>query len=121
MVQLKYWMMDADGCGIKLHPVKKMEVLGYKIIHAVPQTIGDQWWFTVDRLIELLPEYLEKMKYDMKDWGFYKEWYGGALDYDGLLSICQSYNFDPEKIGLHMLTVLANWNKVEVWEERCEK
>ena len=30
--------------------------------------------------------------------------------------ICSANEYDPEKIGLHMLTVLANWNKVEVAE-----
>ena len=114
MVQLKYWLQGADELGIHEHPIKQMEKLGYKILHGVPQTIGDQWWVTVDRLIEPLPKYLEVMEYDLKDWGFYDEWRGGALTFDGLLSICQSYRFDPEKIGLHMLTVLANWNKIDV-------
>ena len=33
---------------------------------------------------------------------------------DGLRMICSAHEYDPEKIGLHFLTVLANWNKVEV-------
>ena len=33
---------------------------------------------------------------------------------DGLRTICSAHEYDPEKIGLHFLTVLANWNKVEV-------
>ena len=39
---------------------------------------------------------------------------GRLLTPDGLRLICQANEYDPEKIGLHMLTVLANWNKVEV-------
>ena len=43
----------------------------------------------------------------------YKE-EGRLLTPDGLRMICSAHEYDPEKIGLHMLTVLANWNKVEV-------
>lgn len=39
---------------------------------------------------------------------------GRILTPDGLRFICQANEYGPEKIGLHMLTVLANWNKVEV-------
>ena len=39
---------------------------------------------------------------------------GRLLTPDGLRLICSANEYDPEKIGLHMLTVLANWNKVEV-------
>lgn len=39
---------------------------------------------------------------------------GRILTPDGLRLICSSNEYDPEKIGLHFLTVLANWNKVEV-------
>ena len=39
---------------------------------------------------------------------------GRLLTPDGLRMICSAYEYDPEKIGLHFLTVLANWNKVEV-------
>lgn len=42
---------------------------------------------------------------------------GRLLTPDGLRLICSSNEYDPEKIGLHMLTVLANWNKVETCEE----
>lgn len=40
---------------------------------------------------------------------------GRILTTDGLRMICSAHEYDPEKIGLHFLTVLANWNKVEVW------
>lgn len=46
---------------------------------------------------------------------------GRLLTPDGLRLICSANEYDPEKIGLHFLKTLANWNKVEVWEERCEK
>lgn len=39
---------------------------------------------------------------------------GRLLTPDGLRTICSAHEYDPEKIGLHFLTVLANWNKVEV-------
>ena len=43
----------------------------------------------------------------------YKE-EGRLLTPDGLRMICSAHEYDPEKIGLHFLTVLANWNKVDV-------
>ena len=39
---------------------------------------------------------------------------GRLLTPDGLRMICSAQEYDPEKIGLHFLTVLANWNKVDV-------
>lgn len=42
---------------------------------------------------------------------------GRLLTPDGLRMICSANEYDPEKIGLHFLTVLANWNKVETCEE----
>lgn len=42
---------------------------------------------------------------------------GRLLTPDGLRIICSAHEYDPEKIGLHFLTVLANWNKVETCEE----
>ena len=39
---------------------------------------------------------------------------GRILTPDGLRMICSAHEYDPEKIGLHFLTVLANWNKVDV-------
>lgn len=42
---------------------------------------------------------------------------GRILTPDGIRFICQANGYDPEKIGLHFLTVLANWNKVETCEE----
>lgn len=39
---------------------------------------------------------------------------GRLLTPDVLRMICSANEYDPEKIGLHFLTVLANWNRVEV-------
>lgn len=39
---------------------------------------------------------------------------GRPLTPDGLRMICSAHEYEPEKIGLHFLMVLANWNKVEV-------
>lgn len=39
---------------------------------------------------------------------------GRLLTPDGLRIICSAHEYDPEKIGLHFLTVMANWNKVDV-------
>lgn len=69
MIQLRYDMMTAAlDCGIPDHPQRKMIDLGYEIIHAVPQSIADQWWFTVDKIIDPLPPYLEKMEYNIDDY-----------------------------------------------------
>lgn len=61
--QLRYDLIGAYECGVKLHPQEQMKLLGYKLIDSIPQSIADCWWFTVDRFIEPLPEYLHKMKY----------------------------------------------------------
>ena len=61
--QLRYDVIGAYYCGVKLHPQEQMESLGYKLIDSIPQSIADCWWFTVDRFIEPLPEYLHKIKY----------------------------------------------------------
>ena len=39
---------------------------------------------------------------------------GRLLTPDGLRMICSAHEYDPEKIGLHFLTVMANWNEVDV-------
>ena len=66
MKQVRYLCIDAHLNGITNHPVKQMNELGYNIIAVVPQTIADQWWFSVDELIEPLPPYLEVMEYDFE-------------------------------------------------------
>lgn len=61
--QLRYDIIGADYCGVKLHPCEQMLSLGYKLIDSIPQSIADCWWFTVDKFIEPLPSYLHKIKY----------------------------------------------------------
>ena len=61
--QLRYDLIGADECGVRIHPQEQMKYLGYKLIDSIPQSIADCWWFTVDRFIEPLPEYLHKIKY----------------------------------------------------------
>ena len=56
MVKIRFWLQDYNE---NVHPVTKMKELGFNIIDATPQTVGDQWWFVVETLIEPLPEYLE--------------------------------------------------------------
>lgn len=59
----EYW--DAGG---KLHPQEQMRKLGYKVIGAVPQSMYDSWWFTVEDFIEPLPPYLSKIEYEYERW-----------------------------------------------------
>lgn len=67
--QLFYSLMTADlECGIHEHPQVQMNKLGYKVIGAVPQSICDGWWFTVEDFIEPLPPYLSKMTYNFDYW-----------------------------------------------------
>lgn len=56
LVKLRFWLQDYNE---NVHPVTKMKELDFNIIEAIPQTVGDQWWFTVETLVEPLPEYLE--------------------------------------------------------------
>ena len=66
--QLRYDCWEADMNGVHGHPQKVMKELGYKVIACVPQSIAEQWWFTVEEFIEPLPCYLSKMKYDFNYW-----------------------------------------------------
>lgn len=59
-VRLRFYLLDYHE---PTHPVEKMKELGYKIIDAVPQSIGDQWWFDVENIIEPLPKYLEVIQH----------------------------------------------------------
>ena len=67
--QLRYDCIDAYiKCGIYEHPERQMKKLGYKVIASVPQSIADQWWFTVEEIIYPLPMYLTEMSYDFEKW-----------------------------------------------------
>lgn len=64
--QLSYDLITAGmECDIHEHPQEQMKKLGYTIIDAIPQSIADCWWFTVDKFIEPLPPYLRKIKYNI--------------------------------------------------------
>jgi len=66
--QLNYDIIGAYLNGINEHPQKQMEILGYKVLYAVAQSVYDSWWFTVEDFIEPLPSYLSKMEYDFNYW-----------------------------------------------------
>ena len=59
MAMIRFCLIDYDEI---THPVSKMKELGYKILDAIPQTVGDQWWFEVEEVIYPLPKYLTVMK-----------------------------------------------------------
>ena len=69
--QVIYKMNQANDCGITEHPQKQMRLLGYKVIAAVAQSLGDCWWFTVEDYIEPFPPYIAKMEYDFDYWHGY--------------------------------------------------
>lgn len=64
MKKLRYDVISASISGVTRNPLAQMNSLGYIVIAAVPQTIGDQWWFTVENYIEPLPNYLEKIEFE---------------------------------------------------------
>ena len=67
--QLRYDCIAADlHCEDYKHPQERMKLLGYEVIASVPQSIADQWWFTVKEIIYPLPEYLSEMEYDFEKW-----------------------------------------------------
>lgn len=56
---LRYDLIGADMCGVKGHPQEVMYQLGYECTDSEPVPIADCWLFTVDEVIEPLPEYLQ--------------------------------------------------------------
>lgn len=66
--QVRYLCMTAHYAGIKNHPEIQMKKLGFKLIAAVPQTICDEWWFTVEDSNIELPEYIIEAGYDFGYW-----------------------------------------------------
>lgn len=66
--QLRYCLLTASEEGISKHPQLVMKELGYKVIASVPQSIADQWWFTVEYYIEPLPKFLSEMTYNFDYW-----------------------------------------------------
>lgn len=66
--QIRFDLIGYSANGGKYNPVKQMRELGFEIVACVPQTIADQWWFTVENLIDPLPPYLAEMEYDFERW-----------------------------------------------------
>ena len=62
---IRYWMQEANECGVKEHPQEVMEKLGVTYQVATPQSVGDQWWFwNCENIPKKLPKYLEIAKLD---------------------------------------------------------
>lgn len=66
--QVRFDMYSAYNMGVSGHPQQVMKDLGYTVLAGVAQSICDQWWFTVDKIIEPLPPYLSEMEYDYDYW-----------------------------------------------------
>ena len=67
-VQLSYCYRTAGEMGVRGHANQQMIKLGYNVIAGVPQSMGDCYWYTVEKLIEPLPEYLRVIEYDFEHW-----------------------------------------------------
>ncbi len=60
---LRYCMHGAYIAGEKDHPQKVMKAIGIEYERAIPQSIGDQWWFLhCSNLPVELPEFLTMME-----------------------------------------------------------
>lgn len=56
---LRFCMIGAYYAGVEGHPQLVMKELGITYVHAVPQSMGDQWWFYIPKnLPQELPSYL---------------------------------------------------------------
>lgn len=66
--QVSYSAETAYYYGVTERPDRQMEKLGFKIIAAVPQTLYGSIWFTVEKLIENLPEYITEIHYNFDYW-----------------------------------------------------
>ena len=62
MIKVSYNYLSAYDAGIRCHAEKQMHNLGIKYYHAIPQSIGDCYWFWIDDDIEL-PDYIYIMEY----------------------------------------------------------
>lgn len=67
-IQVNYDVIGASLSGVTKHPLQDMEDLGFTVLAGVAQTIGDCWWFTVEKLVEHLPSYVKPMNYDYEYW-----------------------------------------------------
>lgn len=74
MTFLFYDLYSSYEANIKKHPQEYMNE-HFKVIHAVPQSIADGWWFCVEDFDFELPSFLSKMHpYNLNYWkdGCYK-------------------------------------------------
>jgi len=63
-IHLRYCMHGAYIAGEKEHPQKAMKTLEIEYERAIPQSIGDQWWFLhCSNLPKELPEFLTIMEF----------------------------------------------------------
>ena len=68
---LRFHYLDADSVGVKGHAQTVMKELGITYRLAVPQTLGDQWWFFgCQNIPEPMPKYLSVLPANVKeeDW-----------------------------------------------------
>lgn len=63
MKHLRYDCMGAAYAGENKHPQVVMRELGIAYEHAIPQSMGDQWWFFNCQHGDL-PEYISEMECD---------------------------------------------------------
>ena len=68
MKQLNYNVISASYAGENRHPQEVFKDLGLKVLHAVPQSISDSWWITVEDYDFDLPDYFQKMEYNLSYW-----------------------------------------------------
>lgn len=64
MLHLRYDCMGACYGEEYRHPQKVMQELGINYEDAIPQSMGDQWWFFNCQYNGELPKYIEEMKAD---------------------------------------------------------
>lgn len=66
--QVSYSLECAFRSGVSEIPYKQMETLGFKIVASVPQSFYGSIWFTVENLVENMPEYISEMRYNFDYW-----------------------------------------------------
>jgi hypothetical protein len=68
---LRFDMIEQYFSGVSGHPQDIMKELGIKYEHAIPQSIGDQWWFIDCEYDCILPKFIDEMEFteeDRKHW-----------------------------------------------------
>ena len=64
---LRFCMMEQHYAQVKGHPQEVMRNLGIKYKYAIPQSLGDQWWFIDCEYNCELPSYLTVMEFTDED------------------------------------------------------